>query len=93
MKTRLAELERLLSCGAGDESAEFQRQVMHWLLQQEEYRRFARELFERVCETGETPLSSSINAEEWDCLRQWTERAESWVRADSQQQRNGGSPS
>jgi hypothetical protein len=81
MKARLAELERLLSRAVGNESAEFQCGVMHWLMRQEEYRRFARELFERIGNAEEPQLSSLISAEEWACLGEWIERAESSVLA------------
>jgi hypothetical protein len=80
MKARLAELERLLSRAVGNESAEFQCEVMHWLMRQEEYRRFARELFERIGDAEDPQLSLLISAQEWGCLGEWIERAESSVR-------------
>jgi hypothetical protein len=81
IKIRLAELERLLSHETGNQATEFQNELTHWLLRQEEYRHFARELFERISEAGEPDASLSIKAEEWECLRRWIERAESAVRA------------
>ena len=83
VKARLVELERLVSLETGNESVEFQLHVLHWLLREEEYRRFTRELFERTGEAGDADVSKLISAKEWEELCEWVERAESSIRADS----------
>ena len=86
IECRVANLEQLLGRKVHEQSTDFDRQVTVWLIQNDEYRRLAQQIFERGCESEQPVTSESFNAiittDERQRMRQLTEEAEVSVRAE-----------
>ena len=86
IESRVASLERLLGRKARGSTTEFDLQVRHWLFKNDEYKRLAGEIFERMCETEQPGtqelFEAVITAEERDHTRRLTAEAEAFIRAE-----------
>ena len=86
IESRVASLERLLGRKAQGRYREFDLQIRHWLFKNDEYRRLAGEIFERMGE-AEQPSTQElfeavITAEERNHIRRLTAEAEASIRAE-----------
>ena len=84
IQTRVAGLEKLLGHRVQQFSSELDGKATAWLLQNEEYRNLARQIFERGCELDgqvtEESFERIVTADERASFQKLTREAEAAVR-------------